>query len=194
MEIGQYVTETMPTATRADGAVDRREDGDDRRPCRCRHDKSRDSEGAKAWRDDEANPRRAGRRHVRRSLMHLARDIRHQVRDEIRDLRVSGEADSEKIAAVKEAYRDFRSSLKDVFHDAGRGRDFDPASISDGVAEAMGSFTEALQEINGTAPEEGTPVVPVPEGEEEVPTVPQDIGTTTRSITIQIGIVIDFAA
>lgn len=194
MKIGQYFTELVQQPPRHHGAVERRdEEVDDRNACRCRHDESRRSEGAKAWGDDEQRPRRTGRRQVRRSLMHLARDIRHQVRDEIRDLRVSGEADSEKIAAVRGAYRDFRSSLKDVFHAAGRGRDFDPAGIPDGVAAAMRSFTEALQAINGTVPEE-EPAVTVPETGRAEPVTPvPDTGDTTP-ITVRIGIVIDFAA
>jgi hypothetical protein len=103
--------------------------------------------------------------------------------------------------------------LKDVFHAAGRGRDFDPASIPDGVAQAMRSFTEALQVINGTVPEEepavtepgsdeeagATPVVPEPEptvpaAKEGVAAVEEAAPVPTPTITIQIGIVIDFAA
>ncbi len=92
-----------------------------------------------------------GRRHVQRAARHLLRDIRHDMRSELKELREAG--DTEKIKAVKDAYRDFRSGVKDVISSAGRGHDFDRGAIAEGLGAAMVSFTEALRELNGTADE-----------------------------------------
>ena len=116
--------------------------------------KQDDTEGAAAVRPSERDANHElsrGRRHVQRAARHLLRDIRHDMRGELKELREAG--DTEKIKAVKDAYRDFRSEVKDVIKSAGRGHDFDRSAIAGGLGAAMVSFTEALRELNGTADE-----------------------------------------
>lgn len=116
--------------------------------------KQDDTEEAAAVRPSERDANHElsrGRRHVQRAARHLLRDIRHDMRGELKELREAG--DTEKIKAVKDAYRDFRSEVKDVIKSAGRGHDFDRSAIAGGLGAAMVSFTEALRELNGTADE-----------------------------------------
>ena len=98
----------------------------------------------------------AGRSHIQRDLIHLVREVRHEVKAEIKELRASGEGDPEMIAAVRSAYAEFRDQVQAAFKDAGRGGAFDAAAVPEGVRQAMISFTEKLRALNGT------PEIPMP--------------------------------
>ena len=112
--------------------------------------------------------RRPGRRHIQRDLKHLVRDVRHQVRDELQELQAQG-GDEEKIAAVRDAFHDFRDQVQAAFKDAGRGGRFDAGAVPEGLSAAMVSFTEALRALNG--PEEDEPAAPA-DGVGEAPAAP----------------------
>lgn len=115
-----------------------------KRGCACQEERVRSHDG---------QGRRHGRRHVQRAARHLLRDIRHDMRGELKELRETG--DTEKVKAVKSAYRDFRSGVKDVFKSHDRG------AFAEGLSTAMAAFTEALREINGAGDEVETQPAPV---------------------------------
>jgi len=111
----------------------------------------------KAAPEAEESARKPGRSHIQRDLKHLVRDIRHEVKDEIKSLRASGEDGAEdKIAAVKDAFHDFRDDVQGAFHDAGKGGSFTASAVPEGLRLAMTSFTGNLRLINGPIAEEGT--------------------------------------
>jgi hypothetical protein len=102
-----------------------------------------------------------GRSHIQRDLKHLVRNVRHEVKAEIKELRSDG--DQEKIAAVRTAYADFRDQVQGAFKDAGQGNEFDAAAVPEGLRQAMISFTETLRTLNGPVggpvkDPDGTPV------------------------------------
>jgi len=103
--------------------------------------------------DPETTATQPGRRHIQRDLKHLSRIIRHQVKNEIKELRAAGDASQEKIQAVRELNRAFHQDLQDLFHAAGRGSGFDTTTIAEGLRQAMIDFTAALRELNGSAVE-----------------------------------------
>ena len=114
-----------------------------------------------------------GRRFVQQGAHHLLRDIRHQMKDEIAELRETD--DQEKIDAVKSAYQDFRTEVKTVVESAGRGNGFDRGLVAEGLGNAMAAFTTALRELNGTAEDTAVipePVIPDPGGT-KLPVVPE---------------------
>ena len=110
--------------------------------------------------EDEVRGSRHGRRFVQQGAHHLLRDIRHQMKAEVAELRESG--DLEKVDAVKSAYQDFRDGIKSAVEAAGRGHDFDRGAVAEGIGTAMASFTAALRELNG--PVEEAAVIPEPGG------------------------------
>ncbi|MFO7608871.1 MAG: hypothetical protein R6X35_06700 [Candidatus Krumholzibacteriia bacterium] len=111
---------------------------------------------------DAGEVRRPGRSHLQRDLKHLVRDVRHQVKAELQELRASGEDDG-KSTAVRAAFHEFRDQVQAVFHTAGKGGDFDAATVPAGLGEAMAAFTAALRELNGTPAEDPAVAAPTPE-------------------------------
>jgi len=89
---------------------------------------------------------RPGRKHVQRNLHHLNREVRHAIKDALKE--VDG-MDRETVKAYQELARDFRDSLHATFQAAGEGEAFDHAAILSGVSEAMTGLTESLQAMRG---------------------------------------------
>lgn len=89
-----------------------------------------------------------GRAHIQRDLKHLVRDVRQDVKAEVAELREAGA--TEKTADVRGATFDFRDQVQSAFQEAGRGGAFDATRVPEGLRQALVSFTEALQVINGT--------------------------------------------
>lgn len=94
----------------------------------------------------------AGRAHIQRDLKHLVRDVRHDVKSELKELRAAGdEASLQKAADVRDAYFSFRDQVQDAFTGAGRGGSFDAASVPEGLRTALLDFTARLAALNGPA-------------------------------------------
>ena len=89
------------------------------------------------------------RSHIQHDLKHLVRDVRKEVKAELKELRASGEGDPQKIAAVRSAYAEFRAQVQDAFLDAGDGGSFNAAAVPEGLRQAMISFTGKLRALNG---------------------------------------------
>ncbi len=89
-----------------------------------------------------------GRRHLQRGLKHVARDVRHAIHDELKELRKS-DGDAEKVAAIRDATRTFQRNLQDVFRNADGGEQFDATSFLEEVQQAISELSSALREING---------------------------------------------
>lgn len=93
-----------------------------------------------------------GRSHIQRDLKHLVRDVRHDVKSEVKELRAAGDdASLQKAADVRDAYFSFRDQVQDAFTGAGRGGSFDAAAVPEGLRLALVDFTARLAALNGTA-------------------------------------------
>jgi hypothetical protein len=85
--------------------------------------------------------------------------------------------DGETVAAVRELAKEFRMDLRDAFHVAGHGADFDRSALMEGLGEAITKLTTELRALRGeesdaeeTPPEEPTPVEPAkPVPDDDVP-------------------------
>lgn len=127
-----------------------------------------------------------GRSHIQRDLKHLVRDVRQEVKAEVKELRAAGEGSEAKIASVRSAYFDFRDQVQSAFQDAGRGSSFDAAAVPEALRQAMIAFTETLKGVNGTtdAPVE-TPV--------ETPTTDRG-ATDLPALSLEPGTLFDVTA
>ncbi len=102
------------------------------------------------------------RRHVQQSLHQLDRLVRHAIKDEIKE---AGDMDHETVTALRELTKTFKADLQTIFHEAGRGNDFDRSTILSGIGDAVVSLTERLSTLRGAdeIPVEPPEVVPVPD-------------------------------
>lgn len=118
----------------------------------------------------------SGRAHIQRDLKHLVRDVRHDVKSELKELRAAGdEASLQKAADVRDAYFAFRDQVQGAFTGAGRGGSFDAASVPEGLRLAMVDFTARLAALNGTAREDVDTVVKDPAAEDAAPLPVEDL-------------------
>jgi hypothetical protein len=129
-------------------------------------------------RGDDVRP---SRRHVQRNLHHLDRVVRHAIKDALHEARDAGTLDREAVKSYREASRSFGDDLQAVFHEAGRGSQFDHQAILEGVSKALAQLAETLRELNGPVDEARTPVAhpaePVEPPVESLPTpVPEPEG------------------
>ncbi len=97
----------------------------------------------------DATPADRSRDHVQQSLHQLDRLVRHEIKARIE----AGDLDRETVRSLKALTKDFRFALKDAFHGAGRGGDFDRSLILSGIGEAVTSLTEGLRALRGAEPE-----------------------------------------
>ena len=116
---------------------------------------------------DRAEGGHRGRPHVSQLLRQLSREVRHELQAIIRN-------NPDLDPAVREELRDtakaFRDDLRTAFHEAGRGRDFDPAALMNGVQQALATLADRLGALIGeeTATPEPLPA-PAPEPTPERP-------------------------
>jgi hypothetical protein len=160
-------------------------------------DETEQAEAAAPADDDGRHVQGRGRGHRRHGFMqraahHLLRDVRHEMRDEVKELREAG--DDEKADAVKAAYGEFKDDIRGVFENVGRGPDFDRAAVVAGLGQAMADFTAALRALNGTEEEEAP--VEAATVDETVPAVPApaDDGTKTPTPDLPAGTLLDVGA
>ena len=102
-------------------------------------------------RSDRGRPRR---HHVQQSLHHLERAVRHAVKDKLHE---SDAAGPKSVAAYRDLLHDFRDGLREAFHAAGKGREFDHESLLAGVGDAMAGLHTGLQALHDLV-EENQPV------------------------------------
>ena len=95
---------------------------------------------------DEAVSVDNSRRHVQQSLHQLDRLVRHAIKDEIKE---AGDMDRETVTALRDLSKTFRADLQTMFHEAGRGNDFDRSAILSGIGDAVVSLTEGLSALRG---------------------------------------------
>ena len=114
-----------------------------------------------------------GRAHVSQLLRQLSREVRHELKAIIEN---NPDLDPAVRDELRDAAKAFRDDLRTAFHDAGRGHDFDPAALLDGVQQALSTLADRLGALVGgtpqTPPAEPVPVVeptPVVEPEPERP-------------------------
>ncbi len=132
-----------------------------------------------------ADGRRHGRAHVSQLLHQLGRAVRQELRAIIRENPDLDPAVREELRGAAQAFRD---DLKSAFHAAGRGHDFDPAALLDGVQQALATLADRLGALidDGAQAPEPVPAPapePLPAPEPEVPTaeIPADTPVTTAS-------------
>lgn len=118
----------------------------------------------------EAGGERHGRSHVSQTLRQLSREVRHELQAIIRN---NPDLDPAVRQELRETAKAFRDDLKAAFHDAGRGGDFDPAALLDGVQQALATLADRLGALIGeeTAAAEPLPA-PAPEPTPERPSEP----------------------
>lgn len=105
-------------------------------------------------------------RHVQRHLKHLDREVRHAVFDAVKE---AEGLDKDAVREIRALTKEFRMDLQDLFHEAGRGQDFDPQMVLAGIAEAAREMADGLLSLR----ERYAPVVA--EEPAEIPlVVPED--------------------
>lgn len=109
-----------------------------------------------------------GRAHVAQTLHQLDRQVRHAIKDALRDM---DELPEEGRQELIDLAKDFRQQLQTVFHDAGRGHEFDRDAVAEKVRVALQDLLTGLdalrakyattEETPGEAPTTTKPTDPV---------------------------------
>ncbi len=86
---------------------------------------------------------RPGRAHVQQSLHRLERLVRGAIEEQL----AGADGDGTDAAAVRDLEAGFADSLRDAFHDAGRGHDFDRAALLSALGDAVGELTAGLASL-----------------------------------------------
>jgi len=115
-----------------------------------------------------------GRSHVAQALHQLNRQVRHAIKDALRDM---DELPAEGRQELVELAKQFRNALHETFHDAGRGREFDREAVADQVRSALQDLLAGLEALRAkyAAPAETAPAEPAPAG-----TTPAEDGAATK--------------
>lgn len=106
---------------------------------------------------DRAEGEHQGRPHVSQLLRQLSRQVRHELQAIVRD---NPDLDPAVREELREAAKAFRDDLRSAFHDAGRGHDFNPATLLDGVRQALTNLADRLGRVVGEEPQPAEPVPP----------------------------------
>jgi hypothetical protein len=97
----------------------------------------------------------------------LDRVTRHHIHNTLNN---AENIDAQVVAEVKELAKNFRQNLRDTFHEAGRGNEFDPTAILPGISSAIFELTEGLRALRGSESPEPAPIAPTaPENPVETP-------------------------
>ncbi|MHB8080061.1 MAG: hypothetical protein ACYDIE_12495 [Candidatus Krumholzibacteriia bacterium] len=116
---------------------------------------------------DQAEGDHHGRPHVSQVLRQLSRAVRHDLQAIVRNNPDLDPAVREELRATAKAFRD---DLRTALHDAGRGHDFAPATLLDGVQKALSTLADRLGLLIDAAPQPAEPVpAPAPEPTPAVP-------------------------
>lgn len=102
-----------------------------------------------------------GRSHVAQALHQLNRQVRHAIKDALRDM---DELPAEGRQELVELAKQFRNDLHEIFHDAGRGHAFDREVVADQARSALEDLLAGLEALRAkyAAPVEPAPAEPVP--------------------------------
>jgi hypothetical protein len=100
--------------------------------------------------DGGAGPRRPGKAHIQQTLHHLERIVRHSLHDALKE---AGDLDPATRREIRGLEREYRHDVRDLFLAAGRGRDFQPALILEGLGAVTREFTDGLRALRGAAEE-----------------------------------------
>ncbi len=113
---------------------------------RCPDERPVEETGRRGRRHDQnrAEKDHPGRSHLQQGLKHLLRDVRHDIKDELKELAEAGDLDPEYAAAVKDLVHDFSKDLKDVFHQARGHQGYDRDAVVAGIGQAMADLTVGL--------------------------------------------------
>ena len=87
-----------------------------------------------------------GRAHVMQQLRQLDRVVRGEIKDAVKQ---AGDLAPERVREIRTLAKGFRQDLRDSYLDAGRGRDFEPASILEGVGQAARDLADGLRALRG---------------------------------------------
>lgn len=126
-------------------------------------------------------------RHVQRTLKHLVRDVRSDIKNELAELAAAGNLVPQYAEAVKSLVHDFRDDLQDIYRSAGRTRELDPAALREGIGQAMAALTEGLAALREAREDVAT--VPV---ESPVPAPPAV--EFTAQVSVSYGLIVDLQA
>jgi hypothetical protein len=128
-----------------------------------------------------AEGERHGRPHVSQMLRQLSREVRHELRAIIQN---NPDLDPTVREELRDTAKAFRDDLRTAFHEAGRGNDFDPAALMNGVQQALATLADRLGALIGeeTATPEPLPA-PAPEPMPERPSedIPTEMPVSTAA-------------